>query len=415
MSQAVTPKWQKATVWIFRLITGLTFIVSGWAKAVDPYGVVYKIGEYLSALSLAGVPREIVIITAIIIAIFEFTTGVLLAAGCLRRWAPMFALAMMAFMLPLTAYIAIANPVDDCGCFGDLITLSNPATLVKNILLTAMLVVVFKWDKKNRPLFTPALQWIVIAAASIYAFIVALIGWNFQPIVDFRPYSIGNSLVADDSTADPIYIYSKEGTTREFALDALPDSSWTFVGIDEQIAAANEFAIFDGDDEVTYDVLNNEGETLILTVLEHDLEYLTRARFANEIYDYATARNIKMIGIVATSGEALEQWCEYARPKFDIYSATDTSVKQLARGAAALVMLRDGKVLWKRNFATLNIEMLESDDALHSVFSFDDGKVAFYLSGVLVATLILLFIVQVLYYLPKRKKCQTQSQQNPSN
>ena len=36
-----------ALVWIFRLIVGATFVLSGFTKSIDVWGSYYKIAEYL--------------------------------------------------------------------------------------------------------------------------------------------------------------------------------------------------------------------------------------------------------------------------------------------------------------------------------------------------------------------------------
>ena len=96
---AVTPAWlwPALPVWVVRVLTGAVFVVSGWAKSVDPWGFVYKLEEYLAVWGLGDVlPREIVVVGAVGVSMFEFVTGVLLLTGSLRRTAPIFAAALMA-------------------------------------------------------------------------------------------------------------------------------------------------------------------------------------------------------------------------------------------------------------------------------------------------------------------------------
>ncbi|MDE6239727.1 MAG: DoxX family protein, partial [Muribaculaceae bacterium] len=94
-------------VWLFRFLVGATFIVSGWAKAIDPWGTIYKVEEYFTVWGLY-VPREITLALAVILAICEFSVGVLVFLGSMRRASVWLAAAFMVVMLPLTAYIAIA-------------------------------------------------------------------------------------------------------------------------------------------------------------------------------------------------------------------------------------------------------------------------------------------------------------------
>ncbi|MDE6333024.1 MAG: DoxX family protein [Muribaculaceae bacterium] len=410
---AGAPWWKIAAVWSFRIVAGVAFVVSGWAKAVDPRGFVYKLQEYLAVWHIDGVVNpDILAIFAVALSVFEFVTGILLVTGSLRRSAPVAGLLLMAVMLPLTAYIVIADPVSDCGCFGDLIVLGNTATFVKNIVITAALIMALLWYKAALPLYRPGLQWLVGVLAGMYAITIAVIGWQLQPIVDFRPYGLGQTLVADDGEGvAPSYIYSKDGEDRIFSLDELPDSTWTFVAkADKSDAARESIAVFDGDIDVTAEILapDDSGKPmLLLVVTEPGVDNLVRSRLANELARYAANNGIRMVGLVALSGDALDQWIEMARPEYDIYSSSDTSLKQLVRGQQGLVMLDgDGRVVWKRNFATIAPDILEQDAPLQSVFRVDDGRVAFWLTIFLAAGLSLLFAISALTRLnlrPKRK------------
>lgn len=391
---AGAPRWKIWAVWICRIIAGATFILSGWSKTVDLRGFALKIGEYLNAWGIDGLlPGGLTALAGGAISIFELCIGVLLLTGSMRRMSAAFGLLMMAFWLPLTVYIAIADPVSDCGCFGDFLVLSNTATLIKNIILTGLLVLCLLWHKSAQSLYRAGLQWLIPVLTAIYGLVVAIIGWHYQPIVDFRPYPVGRPLVDDDEAAKISYIYSKDGEEREFSLDELPDTTWTFVSVKENTAGnSRELAVFDGEDEVTQDVFDPEakGDMIVLVYPQPGFDDLLRARMANEIYDYATQNGIEMVGLVGTSGDALDQWVELSRPQYEVYSSDSTPLKQLVRGDIGIVYMRDGRVLWKRNFTTLPADLLQLDDPFNSVRIFDDGRVAGWLSGCYVVGLLLL-------------------------
>ena len=392
---AGAPLWKVWSVWLCRILSGAVFIVSGWAKTVDPRGFAFKIDEYLAVWGVDGwLPDGLTGVIGGGIAIFELCIGVLLFTGSLRRASAILGLVMMAFWLPLTAYIAWRNPVADCGCFGDFIVLSNPATLVKNIILTVLLVLCLKWHKAARPLYRPALQWLIPALTAIYGIIVALVGWHFQPIVDFRPYPVGSTLADSGETTPYLYIYSKDGVEREFQLDELPDSTWTFEGVKDPPVSLRlrGLAVFDGEYEVTDEVFGDGApeRMIVLVYAEPGLDDLLRSRMANEIHGYASEHGTEMIGLVAASGEVLEQWKELARPEYDIYSADDTQLKQLVRGPIGIAYMKDGKVVWKRSFSTLPADILSRDDPFESVRVVDDGRLARWLSAFFVFGMLIL-------------------------
>ncbi|MGN0223381.1 MAG: BT_3928 family protein [Muribaculaceae bacterium] len=410
------PRKATMAVWAMRVLTGAMFVLSGWAKSVDPYGTVYKMEEYFAVWGFGGFPREITIVLAVGLAALELTLGVALVLGCLRRSTPISALVVMAVMLPLSVYLAVAEPVAHCGCFGDLWVISNTATLIKNVVLTAMLVLLLKWHEAAQPLIRPWMQWMVLAATIAYSLVLSFVGWQFQPVVDFRQYPVGSTLVAEESEVMPTYIYEKDGERREFALDALPDSTWTFVEVAQTVKAEDELAVFDGDDDVTFDVLApEEGDCLLLVVSEPSVDVLSRSRFTNELAEYAQSHDIRFIGIVAASGQNFDIWKQYARPNYEVYSAADTALKQLARGSTALVMLHDGCVAWKRNFSTLSPELMQLDDPIEEIIKVDNGHVSLWLAGAFVAIILSIYLLGLIVPRPRRKPKPTQSETPAEN
>lgn len=340
-------------VWLLRLAVGAVFIFSGFVKAVDPWGFIYKIREYLDVWDFSLVSRETVTVAAFTVAASEFTSGVLLLTGCLRRTVVWFMLLLMAFMLPLTLYIYLFQPVADCGCFGDALVISNAATFYKNVAITLSLVFLVKYNSKVAMIYQPIVQWLVMVVSGVLCLFLSIVGYNVQPLVDFRLYPVGGAL-ADDSESNVRLIYERGDVRQEFEVDALPDSTWTYVGrTSPESGLASSLAIYDGDDEVTADVLDPTAPQLLLMVSDPAQHTKARAGMANALNAYITNQGGSMIGIVAASGDDLKTWMSKVEPDYEVYSADDTTIKEIVRGNAGLVYVKDGKIVWKRNLYSL--------------------------------------------------------------
>ena len=138
---------KKACVNLCRLLLAVTFILSGFVKAVDPLGTQYKINDYLEAMSLGGLPGWVTLGASVLLSAVEFCIGIFLLFAIQRRLTSRFVLLTMAVMTSLTLWLAIADPIHDCGCFGDAVVLTNWQTFWKNILLLGCAVVVAWWPK----------------------------------------------------------------------------------------------------------------------------------------------------------------------------------------------------------------------------------------------------------------------------
>ena len=257
-----------------RFVLGITFIFSGFVKAVDPLGSFYKIQDYLEAFGLsAWVPWIVALFFGIGLAGIEFCVGVFLFLGIRRSMASWLALLLMCFMTPLTLYLALADPVSDCGCFGDAVVLTNWETFGKNVVLLAATVLLFM-----RPLAMPRFisrsnQWIVVNYTMLFILVSSSMSLYTLPPFDFRPYHIGANIRkgmeipegAKQPQFETTFILEKDGQRREFTLDDYPDSTWTFIDSKTvqteagYVPPIHDFSIqtTDGSEDITDSVLNH--------------------------------------------------------------------------------------------------------------------------------------------------------------
>ena len=173
-------------VWVnlCRFLLGALFIFSGFVKAVDPLGFFYKIQDYLTAFGMISwFPSYAPLLVGIALSAIEFSVGVFLFLGIRRKVASALALLLMVVMTPLTLYLALANPVSDCGCFGDAWILTNWQTFGKNVVLLVAAVSVFKWQDLLVRFITPKMEWMI----SMYTFLFERISrraWKFRKVLN---------------------------------------------------------------------------------------------------------------------------------------------------------------------------------------------------------------------------------------
>lgn len=357
--------------WIVRIIVGGVFIFSGLVKAVDPWGTLYKIEAYLGAMGLDIWPN-LQLVAAFGLCGLEFITGILILTGSLRRTIPVVGTVIMAFMLPLTLWIAIKNPVADCGCFGDALIISNWATFWKNVALTAGMVWLLIYNRRVHWLITPALQWIGILISCVFIVVIEMIGYVWQPLIDFRPYEVGESLIDSDYEAESpefVFIYEKDGVEKEFKEDdVLPDESegWTFVDRKEIQGEKHEshsttgknLRIWDkdGNEDVTEEAISESGKELI--VMMPVLRAVSPATTwkLNSLYEWSLKNNVKMIAVVSGSQKEITDWEDLSMASYPIYTADDTQIKEVVRGNPGIVYLENGKVVWKSTLAAIDID-----------------------------------------------------------
>lgn len=394
-------RYRGLSVWICRLLVGGTFIVSGLSKMIDIWGFIYKIDQYLNVWGYPQ-PHGLIFTMAATLSAIEFVLGVLMALGCYRKLATWSMTLIMLGFTPLTAYIAIANPVPDCGCFGDFIVLSNGATFAKNVVILLALVYLLFNNIKVEGLLTRYSQWLVGWLSAFYMIVVGMVGYTVQPLVDFRQYKVGTSLTGSDASDEAVifrFIYEKDGERRSFMADSLPDDSWTFV--DREMVSGDlsaeeggGFSVYDSDgDDVTTDAITGDGEELLLLIPEMKDIDVSSTYVINEMARYMADRGGSLIGILGTNPDGLEQWRDLSMASYPLYTAEDTSIKELARGSASFVYLRDGVIQWKRTLSSIDTDLLDNpteDNIIESLY-FSGDKYFLMLTGLFFGLAVIVF------------------------
>lgn len=353
---------------VCRFVLAATFIFSGYVKAIDPLGTLYKLKDYATAMSLNGLlPDWALVGIAIALGALEFALGVFMLFAVRRHVVSRITLAFMAAMTVLTLWIFVADPVKDCGCFGDALKLTNGETLLKNIVLSACAALV-AWRPVDMARFiSRSNQWIVRYYTVAYIVITSVYCLYTLPIFDFRPYHVGMNIKqgmeipegAEQPEFESTFLLKKNGETREFTLDNYPDSTWEYVdtrtvqtkkGYEPPI---HDFALTSCDtgEDITEQVLTKKGYTFLL--VSPRLAVADDSNFGDidQIYEYAEENGIDFYCVTASANDEIERWRDLTGAEYQFCNADETTLKTMIRSNPGLMLLKDGTIIgkWSHN------------------------------------------------------------------
>ena len=317
---------RKVAVNLCRLLLALTFIFSGFVKAIDPLGTQYKIQDYLTAMGLGRlVPDFLTLSASVLLSTTEFILGICLLFAIRRRLVSKISLVILAVMTLMTLWLALADPIHDCGCFGDALVLTNWQTFWKNVILLALSAIVWKWPLDMPRLISESNQWIVMNYSGVFILLI-IAGRSLYtlPQFDFRPYHIGADL--------------KEGWTKMMDGEDSPFADFFIEDMEE------------GED-ITEAVLNKEGYTFLL--ISPHLEQADDSQLdeLNRIYDYSVDNDYPFYCLTASPQNVINRWCDMTGAEYPFCQTDDITLKTIIRSNPGLVLLKDGMIIrkWSHN------------------------------------------------------------------
>ena len=315
---------KKILVNIARFVVALTFILSGFVKAVDPMGTQYKIADYLAAMHVGEyIPDFITLIASVLLSAAEFWLGVCLLFAIRRRVVTRIILIWLTIMTLLTLWLALANPISDCGCFGDAIVLTNWQTFWKNVFLLACALLIARHPLEMMRFISRSNQWIVMNFTALFILIVAGESLYKLPYFDFRPYHIGTDL--------------RKGWNQMMEGE---ESPYTDLFMERE----------DGTD-ITDSLLNIKGYVFLL-VSPH-LEQADESQFdkINLLFEYTQEKGYPLFGLTASSEKVINRWRNGTGAEYAFCMTDDIVLKTMIRSNPGLILLKDGKIIrkWSNN------------------------------------------------------------------
>ncbi len=340
-------KHEKKIIFIYRSFIGLVFIFSGFVKAVDPLGYTYKIIDYFTAFGLESL-NNFAFLLAIFFSTVEFIIGFMLLLNVKAKIAAIIVFIFMLGFTPLTLILAITNPVSDCGCFGDALVITNWQTFWKNIVIFIPSLYLLLNRKKLVSSIGNIKQIGIIGVGVLSIIYVSIYSYKNLPIIDFRPYKIGNNILAlskefyelNDSIplekviidaiptdkreyiAESTYLYEKNGVVKEFT--EIPDSTWEWKETKTNVISEgykppiHDFSIYnDTEGDITDVILNDTGYVYLLVSYKINKSNFLGFEKATQLAIDCKNKNIKFICLTASTDNDILELKDSLNNKFN--------------------------------------------------------------------------------------------------
>jgi len=352
-----------------RLVVGLTFIFSGFVKGIDPWGSAYKFTDYFNAMHMewllwAAFPL------GVLLAFTEFAIGIALLFNVFLRFFSWLALIFMVFFTGLTLWISIENPVTDCGCFGDVLVLTNWETFYKNMVLIVLTVIVFVYRNSMKGLpgkkagfALSGLSVIVYAAFVIHSY-------NHLPVFDFRPYKVGVNIPeamaiptdAPQAVYENIFYYKNKNTgeVEEFTEENYPwqDSvNYEFYDMESNlieegyVPPIHDFRIEtpEGDNIIDF-FLYDENYVFMLIAYDLNKSSTKPQEKINTLANRAAEHGMSFICLTSTLPDESRAFAEANNAPYEFFNCDEITLKTIVRSNPGLMVIKDGTIAAKYHY-----------------------------------------------------------------
>lgn len=350
-----------------RVIVALTFIFSGAVKSIDPWGTALNVNNYLVAYNLEWL-EPLVMIFSIWLCGAELMMGCMLLFKVRIRMCSTFATISMIFFTVLTFLSATFIPVEDCGCFGEVVKLTPWQTFIKNLVLLPMIVIVWWRYRPDRMFAFSRLEFSLACLFFVLSMGVGTYCYYHLPPVDLLPYSEGTNIAQAMEDArnrqhekDVVLVYRnrRTGKLKEFTID---DKAWhnekRWEWVETRVAESVtdsvepmilEFYVADERGEVTDSLLSIKGNLYMICVTDRDKVSQRCEQNLAKVVEQAAA---EQAAVVCLTPQPITRPTYHSFAGSEIvrcYNIDSKTMKTMLRANTGIVVLTDGIVTRKAN------------------------------------------------------------------
>jgi uncharacterized membrane protein YphA (DoxX/SURF4 family) len=374
-------KCMKTLKVISRYTLGIVFTISGLSKALDPHGSEYIFNDYFT--DAFGMPSltSLSLVLAIVLAAFEFLVGICLLANVKPRLSAIGALIFMVIFTPLTLYSAIASPVKDCGCFGEVIKLEPWPTFFKNLILLPLAIFLFSKTKGENTTYKGKLDWLLSGIFMLVILFFEYYNLAHLPVYDVLPFSVGTYIpdkMIIPSTERPdsfaiFYTMKHKKTGKTMKVDdgeyinkeIWKDSLWEITETSEPVLVKKGYEppiynfkaypvnAYEPGVESQVDAMKTilEDSSYSFLVISYDFDKANMKGFQKmgDLLNYASSQNIKTHFLTSTTG-GIRKLMRFISFPATFYNSDPTTLKMVIRSNPGLVLLKKGKIIGKWHY-----------------------------------------------------------------
>ena len=391
--EGLRPIWEYLATWstflavvmiALELFVGLMLII-GWKPRLT-VGLIWLLTLFFTFLtgytflSGYGVTKLFLVASALVLTLFataafpaKQSTRINLIFFSVGLSVIVFLLSKFSSAFFTTAFVETGMKVTDCGCFGDFIKLKPWETFYKDVILDIIILTLLINVKNVRPLFGDMIREFTAYTSGVAALVFCIYNvYGNEPVIDFRPYAIGNDINDLRTEKKPakiemVFVYrsNKTGLPKEFSMDDVMKGKMDYAEYDSMIERKDK--ILDPGIPakiVNLRIENDEGGEITDSLL-HDANYsmmvvspnLSKTHEAAFKELNAIAQGCDKLGVkfyaVAVNDGKVDDFRHRNETAYPFYHADETPLKTIVRSNPGLLLFKNGVVINKWHYRHL--------------------------------------------------------------
>ena len=354
---------------VFRFLVGGLFIFSGLIKANDPAGFAIKLNEYFTVFGTEFM-KPASLSLAVLICMVEVVLGAALLLGYRARQTVLLLMAMNVFFAFLTGWSAIFNVVTDCGCFGDAIPLTPWQSFTKNLILIALIGWLIPFHHYIQPMGgspRAAFGGTLLSGGLTFGF--AFYCAYFLPVMDFRPYKVGNDIYAlsrmpadaprDEYETMLVYEHKETGKEKEFTMEAYSQQNigeksdtWKWKDTRNKLVRKgykppiHDFSIIDAKGkDYTQSFFAQKGMRMMIVQPKlEETDAKAQKKVQQLVHEVLLPNGIRVWALTATPPDEQEAYVKAQNLHYPLFNTDATALKTMIRANPGLILLKNNTI-----------------------------------------------------------------------